>query len=51
MKKAKDILTSNNVVRAVLGVAILLTLIAVALVLSRHIGGGRGRAAGGAVLF
>ena len=42
MKKAKDILTSNNVVRAVLGLAILLTLIAVALVLSRHIGGGRG---------
>ena len=41
MKKAKDILTSNNVVRAVLGLAILLTLIAVALVLSRHIGGGR----------
>ena len=42
MKKAKDILTSNNVVRAVLGLAILLTLIAVALVVSRHIGGGRG---------
>lgn len=46
MKKAKDILTSNNVVRAVLGLAILLTLIAVALVLSRHIGGGRGYSEG-----
>ncbi len=39
MKKAKDILTSNNVVRAVLGLAVLLTLIAVALVVSRHVSG------------
>ncbi len=36
MKKAKDILISNNVVRAVLVVAVLLTLIAVTLVVSRH---------------
>ena len=39
MKKAKDILTSNNVVRAVLGLAVLLTLIAAALVVSRHVSG------------
>lgn len=37
MKKAKDILTSNNVVRAVLVLAVWLTLIAVALVVSRHV--------------
>ncbi len=35
MKKAKDIITSNSVVRAVMALAILLTLIAVALVVSR----------------
>lgn len=40
MKKAKNIININNVARTIFALAIILVIVAVALVFSRHIGGG-----------